>query len=94
MRITDYRTYPKNETPFDLGEVSFHRGWTFHRAGPNTTNQTRAVMTIIYIEDGMKVAKPKNDNQQNDWDRWLPGAKLDEKIETPLNPLIYHRENG
>jgi hypothetical protein len=26
-----------NDTPFELGEVSYHAGWTFHRAGPNTS---------------------------------------------------------
>lgn len=85
------KNYPKDISPYDLGEVSFHRGWTFHRAGPNQTDRMRAVMTIIYIEDGMKVAAPKNPNQQNDWDRWLPGAKLNEVIDTPLNPVIWRK---
>lgn len=88
------KDYPKDETPFDWGEVSFHRGWTFHRAGPNTTEQMRGVMTIIYMEDGMRVAKPKNESQQRDWDRWLPGAQLGEIIDTPLNPVIYRRSGS
>ncbi len=29
------------EEPFDLGEVSFHYGWTFHRAGGNSTAAPR-----------------------------------------------------
>lgn len=81
--------YPKCVSPFALGEVSFHSGWTFHRAGPNRSEQMRAVMTIIYMEDGMEVAPPKNENQQRDWDRWLPGAQVGEPIDTPLNPVIY-----
>ena len=81
--------YPKCISPFALGEVSFHSGWTFHRAGPNQSDQMRAVMTIIYMEDGMRVAPPKNENQQRDWDRWLPGAQVGEPIDTPLNPVIY-----
>jgi ectoine hydroxylase-related dioxygenase (phytanoyl-CoA dioxygenase family) len=85
------KDYPKDETPYDLGEVSFHSGWTFHRAGPNTTDQMRAVMTIIYIEDGMKVAEPKSQNQQRDLERWLPDAKVGAVIDTPLNPVIYNR---
>jgi len=85
------KDYPKDETPFDLGEVSFHAGWLFHRAGPNNTDQMRGVMTIIYMEDGMRVAPPKNPNQQRDWDNWLPGAQLGEVIDTPLNPVIYSR---
>jgi len=82
--------YAKDETPYDLGEVSFHAGWTFHRAGPNTTGQMRGVMTIIYMEDGMIVAQPKNKNQENDLARWMPGAQVGEKVDTPLNPVIYH----
>ena len=83
--------YAKEVAPFALGEVSFHSGWTFHRAGPNGTQRMRAVMTIIYMEDGMRVAAPKNRNQQVDWDRWLPGAQLGETIDTPLNPVCYNK---
>ncbi|MCY3708308.1 MAG: phytanoyl-CoA dioxygenase family protein [Caldilineaceae bacterium] len=81
--------YPKSVSPFAMGEISFHSGWTFHRAGPNQSDRMRAVMTIIYMEDGMRVAPPKNENQQRDWDRWLPGAQVGEPIDTPLNPVIY-----
>jgi len=84
------KDYPKDETPFDLGEVSFHAGWTFHRAGPNTTGQMRGVMTVIYIEDGITLAEPKNQNQQNDWNRWMPGAELGKVVDTPLNPVIWN----
>lgn len=58
-------------------------------AGPNQTEQMRGVMTIVYIEDGIKVAEPKNASQQSDWDRWLLGAPLGEVIDTPLNPVIW-----
>lgn len=85
------RDFPKFVEPFALGEVSFHSGWTFHRAGPNRSDQMRAVMTIIYMEDGMRLARPKNRNQQRDWERWLPGAAVGELIDTPLNPVIYNR---
>lgn len=86
------RDYPKETSGYELGEVSFHSGWTFHRAGPNRTDRMRGVMTIIYMEDGIQVAPPANQNQQRDWDRWLPGAKLGEPIDTPLNPVIYNRK--
>ena len=36
--------------PFSLGEVSFHAGWTFHRADGNATDTAREVFTIIYID--------------------------------------------
>ena len=77
------------EEPFDLGEVSFHAGWTFHRAGRNLSDKPREVMTIIYMDSEMKLAAPRNANQQNDWETWCPGAKVGEKIETPINPVIW-----
>ena len=75
---------------FDLGEVSFHSGWLFHRAGPNSTDQMRAVMTVIYMDSNMTLKEPENENQQNDWDTWCPGAEIGELIDTPLNPVLYH----
>src|SRR5262249_7240400 len=61
-----------DEGPFALGDVSFHSGWTFHRAGPNTTPRARAVMTIIYIDAEMRLAEPRNANQVRDWEAWCP----------------------
>jgi len=48
---------------FDLGEVSFHSGWVFHRAGANTTNQMRKVMTVIFMDKDMILKNPENKNQ-------------------------------
>jgi ectoine hydroxylase-related dioxygenase (phytanoyl-CoA dioxygenase family) len=77
------------EEPFDLGEVSFHSGWTFHRAGRNLTELPREVMTVIYMDEDMKLAAPRNENQQLDWDTWCPGAKVGELIESPINPVLW-----
>ncbi len=78
-----------DESPFDLGEVSYHYGWTFHRAGPNKSDQPRKVMTIIYMEDGICLAEPRNKNQHSDWSTWLPGAVVGEPAATKLNPVLY-----
>ncbi|HSI84721.1 MAG: phytanoyl-CoA dioxygenase family protein [Candidatus Methylacidiphilales bacterium] len=88
LRLSDL---PIDETPFDLGEVSFHYGFTFHRAGPNTLGHAREVMTIIYMDSEMRLAQPKNDAQKSDWKRWLPGAVIGEQIDTPLNPVLYEK---
>jgi ectoine hydroxylase-related dioxygenase (phytanoyl-CoA dioxygenase family) len=77
------------EEPFDLGEVSFHAGWTFHRAGRNQSERPREVMTVIYMDEDMRLAAPRNENQQADWDGWCPGAKVGELIQTPINPVLW-----
>ena len=80
---------PQVEEPFALGDVSFHAGWTFHRAGANRTGRMRAVMTVIYMDADMRLAAPRNANQQNDWETWCPGAVVGEPIATPLNPVLF-----
>lgn len=86
LRVTDFEHVIE---PFDLGEVSFHSGWVFHRAGANVTDQTRKVMTVIYMDKNMILQKPTNKNQEVDWHTWCPGANIGEVIDTPLNPVLY-----
>lgn len=88
LRVTDFRHVIE---PFDAGEISFHSGWVFHRAGANITGQMRKVMTIIYMDKDMKLKNPENKNQINDWNTWCPGAKVGETINSPLNPVLYQQ---
>jgi ectoine hydroxylase-related dioxygenase (phytanoyl-CoA dioxygenase family) len=86
LKLSDF---PVQESAYDLGEVSFHLGYNFHRAGPNKLEYPREVMTVIYMDSEMRLAQPKNKAQQIDWDGWCPGAKVGEIIDTPLNPVLY-----
>ncbi len=88
LRVTDFKHVIE---PFDAGEISFHSGWVFHRAGANTTNQMRKVITIIYMDKDMKLKQPENENQVNDWNTWCPGAKIGEVINSPINPVLFSR---
>lgn len=85
LRITNFKHVIE---PFELGEVSFHSGWVFHRAGANQTEHMRKVMTIIYMDESMRLKQPENENQVNDWNTWCPGAIVGEIIDTPLNPIL------
>ncbi len=75
--------------PFDLGEVSFHYGWTLHRAGGNTTDQPRKVHTVVYMDAEMKLIEPQNPNQEKSWHGLSPGSKVGERFSDPLNPVVY-----
>ncbi|MEN9337107.1 MAG: hypothetical protein RLZZ500_2094 [Bacteroidota bacterium] len=88
LRVTDFEHVIE---PFDLGEVSFHSGWVFHRAGANTTSAIRKVMTIIYMDKNMVLKNPENRNQINDWETWCPGAKVGEVIASAINPVLFTR---
>ena len=82
-------SFRMEESSFDLGEVSFHSGWTFHRAGANATDRPREVMTVIYMDEAMRLVAPKNKNQIADIDRWCPGVEVGDVVASPLNPVIY-----
>jgi len=77
------------EQAFDIGDVSFHLGWTFHRAGGNSSQLPRSVMTMIYMDHQMTLVEPVNPNQQRDLEQWCPGAEVGKVIQSPKNLLIY-----
>jgi ectoine hydroxylase-related dioxygenase (phytanoyl-CoA dioxygenase family) len=75
--------------PFALGDASFHRGWTFHHAGPNRGTQPRRVMTVIYLDADLRTTEPTNDNQTADLANWMPGTEVGQVPQSPLNPILY-----
>jgi ectoine hydroxylase-related dioxygenase (phytanoyl-CoA dioxygenase family) len=79
---------------FELGEVSFHSGWTFHRAAGNTSETERKVFTCIYMDMDMKMTKPVNANQEADAARYLQGISPGEVCAGGLNPLAYEVRCG
>ena len=77
------------DSGFDLGDISFHSGWTFHRAGANQTDRPREVMTIIYMDEKIHLTAPTNKNHVMDMQRWMPGLQPGDLLASPLNPVIY-----
>ena len=81
--------------PYELGDVSFHLGWTLHRAGPNSTARPRKVHTVIYMDCNMRLAEPSNPNQALDHEKWTPSTAVGDVMDDPLNPLLFSTEpNG
>jgi ectoine hydroxylase-related dioxygenase (phytanoyl-CoA dioxygenase family) len=83
-----------DETPFDLGEVSYHLGWTFHRAGANRSAQPREVMTVIYVDEDIRLIEPKTKSHEADRHRWCPGVEIGGVLNGPLNPLLWSSRSG
>lgn len=85
------QNFPLEESAFDLGEVSYHYGWTYHRAGPNTSSQPRKVMTIIYMDSDMRLVAPKHRAQEADRKAWMPDTPVGQLIDAPLTPILWHK---
>jgi ectoine hydroxylase-related dioxygenase (phytanoyl-CoA dioxygenase family) len=74
------------------GDATFHAGWTVHGAAANPSPLLRAVMTVIYFEDGARVAEPGNDAQRVDRRIWLNDIAPGAPATGPKNPLLWHRD--
>ncbi|MES2520595.1 MAG: phytanoyl-CoA dioxygenase family protein [Bacteroidota bacterium] len=70
------------------GDATFHAGWTLHAAPGNSSNKMREVMTIIFIEDGVKIIEPKNENQEADRLRWFNGLPAGNLAASEINPIL------
>jgi ectoine hydroxylase-related dioxygenase (phytanoyl-CoA dioxygenase family) len=86
---TQLAQFTLNETPFELGEVSFHAGWLFHRAGANHSASARKVMTIIYMDKDQTITTPQNTFQEADWRTWLGCKEISTIPDSPLNPVLF-----
>jgi ectoine hydroxylase-related dioxygenase (phytanoyl-CoA dioxygenase family) len=75
------------------GDATFHAGWTLHRAGPNTSDRVREVMTVIYFADGARVTECDHVHREQDLKAWLPGQKPGELAGTHINPVVYRRRS-
>ena len=92
QELADFVTrsgYAVDDSPYALGDVSFHAGWTAHRAGTNTTPIPRRVMTIIYMDADIEITEPDNQWRAADWHNWLSDAPVGGRPEGPLNPVLY-----
>lgn len=83
--------FPIHDQPYALGDVSFHGGWTFHRAGANRSVRPRSVMTMIYMDAEMRLAAPINQMQESDRVQWCGDTAIGAVIDGPGNPLLFRR---
>ena len=77
-----------NETPFELGEVSFHHNLSFHTASQNNTDRSRVVLANTYYRDGAKVINSPT-MVSGDWQKFMPNVKPGDVAASPLNPICW-----
>ena len=77
-----------NETPFELGEVSFHHNLNFHTASRNRTNLSRVVLANTYYRDGARVVDAPT-MVSGDWQKFMPNVKPGDVAASSLNPICW-----
>ena len=77
-----------DETPFDIGDVSFHHNLSFHTAARNRTDRSRIVLANTYYEDGARIIDSPT-LVSGDWQKFMPGVGPGEVAASPLNPVCW-----
>lgn len=77
-----------DETPFALGEVSFHHNLSFHMANANRTNTSRIVLANTYFADGARIVDSPT-MVSGDWRKFVPGAEPGQPAASRLNPVCW-----
>lgn len=80
-----------DDSPFELGEVSFHHNLSFHTARGNYTNRSRVVLANTFYADGARVVKEPT-MVSGDWQKFLPGVGPGELAASDLNPVCWPPE--
>lgn len=92
VKLTEYfetSPFPLIEPNFNLGDVGFHYGWTFHSARPNNSVYQRGVLTIVLMEDGIRLVKVRPDFPEPMLTKWCPGCKFGDKLDSKINPQLW-----
>lgn len=80
-----------DRSAYALGDVSYHLGWTFHRAAPNRSTHPRKVMTIVYADAEIRATTPLTREHRDSYAVSFPGVESGGLLDTPLNPIIWRR---
>ncbi len=81
-----------DDSPFALGEVSFHHNRSFHTAGKNKTTRTRVVLANTFFADGARVVDQPT-MVSGDWQKFIPGVGPGEVAASKLNPICWPQNN-
>src|SRR5436190_3311167 len=80
--------------PMAAGDATLHAGWTLHRAMPNTSNQMREVMTIIFFADGIRLLEPRYQERRSPFESLFEGLKPGDAAASDLTPIVYRADGA
>ncbi len=70
------------------GDASWHYGNTVHHTSANLSDKRREMMTITYMADGARVARPAHPAQEYELKMWLNGLPPGRLAASDVNPLV------
>ncbi|MEO1151240.1 MAG: phytanoyl-CoA dioxygenase family protein [Pseudomonadota bacterium] len=79
---------PIDDSPFAVGEVSFHHNLSFHTAGGNDTSLSRCALANTYFADGARIVDAPT-MVSGDWQKFMPGTSPGAVAKSSLNPICW-----
>jgi ectoine hydroxylase-related dioxygenase (phytanoyl-CoA dioxygenase family) len=70
------------------GDASWHYGNTVHHTSANESDRRREMMTITYMADGVRVARPVHPAQEYELHMWLGGLAPGRQAASEYNPVV------
>jgi ectoine hydroxylase-related dioxygenase (phytanoyl-CoA dioxygenase family) len=70
------------------GDATWHYGNTIHHTTANLSDKRREMMTITYMADGARVARPVHPAQEYELKNWLNGLPPGRLAASSINPLL------
>lgn len=90
QRMAANRVFPVSKpVPMAAGDATFHAGWTLHRALPNSSNQMREVMTIIFFADGSRLLEPHYQEREGPFQSLFAGLRPGDPAASDMTPIVY-----
>ena len=87
--IRDQELIVSNNLSYELGDVSFHHGFTVRSAGANQTDVMREAIALTFVADGAEILQPRNEPQMMEMFQILRGLVPGNAVAGPGHPLVY-----
>lgn len=88
---TALSSFAQNTAHYAVGDISYHLGSTYHRAGENLSQIPRNAFGIVYVADGALVTEPRGGQRIEMLSHWSSGAKVGQPLNSERNPVLLKR---
>ena len=84
-----FAQFEEDVAAYSPGDVSYHLGWTYHRAGANSSSAVRAAFGIVYAPNGVVIIEPSDGQNVALLSHWSPGARIGHPLSSSRNPIVF-----
>jgi ectoine hydroxylase-related dioxygenase (phytanoyl-CoA dioxygenase family) len=81
--------FPLDVIEYTGGDVSFHRGWTFHLALANNSPMVRRAYSVVFMQDDITIVTPRPGVRLEHLRAWYPEARVGDMLHDAHHPVVF-----